>query len=165
MAKQDKLKEALDFIEELSWLLSSYGGENLSEGVKELRNRLVHATEADRAVGDYTASNPNKHFLVGVLPRVLSDESVFRHNKDVAHFAEDIMDLKIPRHRKKSRYEIIGHIVCKTNSLDDHELGNLVKALSKVTKEIEGESEIFDGKKDENTGWNEIIRRIANESE
>jgi hypothetical protein len=90
---------------------------------------------------------------------------VFERNKDVALFAEEVMDVKIPRHHKKSRYEIIGHIVCKTDDLNDNELGNLVRALSTLTSENGDAKEIVQDKKERNVGWNEIIRRIASEAD
>jgi hypothetical protein len=149
------------FLEELSWLLSSYSDINLTAGVRNLRNRILHEFDAAAAVGSYESPNPNKQFLVGVLPRVLNDEALFPTNEDIAEFANSVMKVRIPRYHKKSKYELIGHIVCQTNDLDEKGLSKLVHALSILTGGDEKVRRLIKQRKDQNFGWNAIIQELA----
>jgi hypothetical protein len=133
----------------------------LQNAVKSLRNKLVHESDAAHAVGSYVSSNPNKHFLVGVLPRLFTDETLFPQNEDIAQFALSVMDVPIPSYQKKSRYEIIGRIVCLVNGLDDKLLSKLVHALEVLTEDDENVKKVIKQRKDQNFGWNAIIQELA----
>jgi hypothetical protein len=78
----------------------------------------------------YVSKNPNVHFLVGALPTIFSDERLFASNEDITDFASEALNLSISRWEKRSRYELIGLIVCETTKLDDERLSKLVSALS-----------------------------------
>jgi hypothetical protein len=148
------------FIEELAWLLASYSDldwKNVSLYSKHASSEL----EASVAVGGYVSSNPNKHFMVGVLPRLFSDPKLFPTNEDIANFAMTVMNLKIPRFHKISKYEIIGHIVCQTDTLDDKELSKLVRALGKIAEGDETTRNLIKQRKEENFAWNYIIQELA----
>jgi hypothetical protein len=149
------------FLEELSWLLSSYSDLNLKTAVRDIRNRLFHEFDAASAVGSYASPNPNKQFLVGVLPRVLNDEALFPTNEDISEFALSVMKVRIPRYHKKSKYELIGHIVCQTNELDERGLSKLVHALAVLTGGDEKVRKLIKQRKDQNFGWNAIIQELA----
>ncbi len=150
------------FIEEFAWLLASYSDldwKNFSLLSKQWGSEL----EARVAVGGHVSSNPNKHFLVGVLPRLFNDPKLFPTNEDIATFAMTVMSLKIPRYHKKSKYEIIGHIVCQTDTLDDKELSKLVSALGKIAEGDETTRNLIRQRKEENFAWNSIIQELAGE--
>jgi len=149
------------FLEELSWLLSSYSDLNLKTAIKDLRNKLLHELDAAAAIGSYASPNPNKQFLVGVLPRVLNDEALFPTNEDISDFALSVMRVRIPRFHKKSKYELIGHIVCQTNDLDEKGLSKLVDALATLTGGDERVKKLIRQRKDQNFGWNAIIQELA----
>lgn len=153
------------FIEELSWVLASY--ENLDfkalpELVQVARHRVNVGDEARKGMVGYVSPNPNTHFLVGVLPRMLNDDSVFASNEDIAAFSRDVLDVTVPRWEKKSKYEIIGHIVCNIYGLDDRALENLVRALSKLVSGDKKAEQIFRKEKAQRTSWNEVIRLLSN---
>jgi hypothetical protein len=71
------------------------------------------------------------------------------------------MDLKISRFHKISKYEIIGHIVCQTESLDDKKLSKVVSALAKLAEDDEKTKNLIKKRKEENFDWNAIIQEIA----
>jgi hypothetical protein len=54
--------------------------------------------------------DPNKHFLIEVLPRLFQDRSSFPQNEDIADFAGTALGLQMSRAEKRSRYEIIGQL-------------------------------------------------------
>src|SRR5688500_10224881 len=112
-AAKSRDRKADRFVEELSWLLGSYSSLGLGSLSEVLRRQSSGAT-APTAIGGYASANPNNQFLVGALPRVFMDETLFPTNEDIAQFAQSVMELRIPRFAKKSKYEIIGHIVCET---------------------------------------------------
>lgn len=161
---ENDIKKLMLFLEELGWLLSSYPNLDLRYVSKELRDAIAHGpAAATAAVGGYISTNPNKHFLVGVLPRVLTDESLFPTNEDIAEFATTVMNVKIPRFHKKSKYELIGHIVCQTENLNERALSKLVHALSMLTEEGDKVRKIISQRKQQNFGWNAIIQELATE--
>jgi hypothetical protein len=156
------IKKLFHFIEEFGWLMSSYSSLDLQSVAKEVRDQLSQNDSSNvEAVSNYVSSNPNKHFLVGVLPRLLIDESLFVTNEDIANFALSVMDVNIPHYHKKSKFELIGHIVCKTNNLDDVALTKLVRALAVLTEKGDEARSLIKRRKNENFGWNAIIQELA----
>ncbi len=149
------------FIEELAWLMSSYANIDFRALPELISRGLGPGSAAKAAIGSYASSNPNKHFLVGALPRVLTDDALFPTNEDIAQFAQSVMDLRIPRFGKKSKYEIIGHIVCETDGLDDGKLAKLVSALATLTDGDEVTRTLVRKRKEQNFEWNEIIQELA----
>jgi predicted transcriptional regulator len=159
--KSRDIKKLLMFLEELSWLMTTYSDMDFKSISNLIKNRIEEDFEAKAAVGGYISSNPNKHFLVGVLPRLFNDSSLFPTNEDIAQFALKVMDLKISRFHKISKYEIIGHIVCQTESLDDKKLSKVVSALAKLAEDDEKTKNLIKKRKEENFDWNAIIQEIA----
>ncbi len=148
------------FLEELAWLLSSYSDLNIESAVKEMRSKTGHDVNASSVANAYVSSNPNKHFLVGTLPRILVDEALFPTNEHIAQFANSVLRVDIPRFHKKSKYELIGHIVCETNNLDDSALSKLVKALGIIIDGGEKIRKLVSQRQIQDFGWNAIIQEI-----
>lgn len=149
------------FFEELSWLLDVYKDINvklLSKRMSSYKNSELSGIAANHSVSD------NKQFLVGVLPTLLADESLFQANEDIADFARQVMNVDIPRYHKKSRYELIGHIVCNTNELDENSLAPLVKALAAVLERGDVGKAMLRTKKTANYSWNSIISDLSGAS-
>lgn len=122
---------------------------------------LMGSKDATAAVGGYASSNPNKQFLVGALPRVFMDEGLFPTNEDIAQFADAVMELHIPRFAKKSKYEIIGHVVCETDKLNDARLTKLVAALGALAEGDDRAKKLVHQRKAEQFGWNAIIQELS----
>lgn len=158
--EKERDRKARQFLEELSWLLESYSAVDIGFLSKALRSGMSKAAVTS-AVGGYASTNPNKQFLVGALPRVFMDETLFPTNEDIAQFAESVMELQIPRFSKKSKYEIIGHVVCETDRLDDRKLARLVFALSSLADGDARTKRLVRQRKAEQFGWNAIIQELA----
>ena len=156
-----QVKYAIDFIEEMSWLLDSKKNLKLREIPEILRSRLLLSNSVSNAAEKYVSPNPNIHYLIGVLPRLFQDIKIFQRNEDIAEFASEVLGLKIARIEKRSKYELIGLIVCETNLLDDQKLEDLVTSLSEIAGNQDKLNFIAKEKETSNFSWNETIRKIG----
>ena len=162
LTKQEinKLKR---FLEEFSWLMETYSTVDLKKASFLIDESLGETSAVRKAVGIYESKNPNINFLTGVLPSLFLDQSLFRTNDDIAEFASVVLKLDIPRHHKKSKHEIIGHIVCETNKLNEKGLDKLVRALSLLVNDDKGKEILVKKKKDGSFSWNEMIQTLIEE--
>lgn len=156
-----KLRHAIDFVEELSWLLESKGKLKLSEVPEILRNNLDSVESIKSSTSKYISPNPNIHYLIGVLPRLFQDIKIFQKNEDIVAFANEVLNIEVKRPDKRSKYELIGLIVCECNELNDEALEVLVYALTKITGDSEKILQMAKEKSSVGFSWNETIRRLA----
>ncbi|MCA8995161.1 MAG: hypothetical protein KDA88_24505 [Planctomycetaceae bacterium] len=164
MNNPKRLSEAISFIEELAWLIDSKKSLRLSQVASDLRE-LATGPETARKVGDeYTSPNPNIHFLIGVLPRLFQDDKLFPSNAMIAQFAEEVLDIEVPRYEKRSKYELIGLIVCETDQLNDEKLNQLVRALSEITRNEEKLRRIRAARQSGKFSWNNTIRQLSDDA-
>ena len=159
--KSRNLRRFARFLEEMSWLMANYIDLDFRDLSMMLHDRLEDLSKAEEKVSSLVSSNPNKHFLVGVLPRLFVDKSLFPTNDDIAQFALSVMDVKIPRYNKKSKYELIGHVLCQTNDLNDIRLNKLVKALAVLAEGDDRAKKLIKERKEQSFGWNAIIQELA----
>jgi hypothetical protein len=147
------------FLEEFSWLLAA----NSQLDFRAILDVIdaVPDSHANRSLGNYASKNPNIHFLIGALPVIFSDETIFPTNEDLVGFSDGALNLPIPRWEKRSRYELIGLIVCETAKLDDNRLHRLVKALTKIIANDPNAQDLFKNRKGTRLNWNEVIQRLT----
>ena len=79
----------------------------------------------------------------------------------IAQFAKDVLDIPVPRFEKRSKYELIGLIVCETDQLNDEKLDQLVRALSEITKNEEKLNRIRAASEANDFSWNDTIRQLS----
>jgi hypothetical protein len=153
------------FIEQLSWLMSS----NEDLDFRALRNmvrefssrpRSDFYSRGPRVIDGFAPKNPNISFLVGSLPGLFNNPDFFSSNEEIAEFAKIALQVKIPRWQKKSKFELIGHVVCNTAKLGDKRLEILVRALSKIVGDEKHAKEVFAAKRQQKSSWNEVIQRL-----
>lgn len=163
MNKKNQLtiKKAIGFIEELSWLLDSRKGIDLKKIVSILQDTMHEQNSIENFAKEYRSPNPNKHFLIGVLPKLFQDTRIFPVNESIATFAKEILKINITRYEKRSKYELIGLIVCETESLSDKKLSDLVAALAQITDSEEKLEKIREERKNVNFSWNETIQKLT----
>jgi len=152
--------KALSFLEELIWLFERFGVGQAKEFVSEIEQQLKGVTSANTAsigLEKYSPKNPNQLFLIGILPRIFSDESLFSSNKELAAFSKEFLKVEITHWGKRSRYELIGHIVCNVAIADDTQLETLASALKKLQHEDNSE-DFLKTNLNKNMTWNDIIR-------
>jgi hypothetical protein len=158
---QSAIKKAINFLEELSWLLDSRKGIDLKTVVSVLQDTVKERNRMSNFAKEYKSPNPNKHFLIGVLPKLFQDARLFPANESIATFAEEILKINISRYEKRSKYELIGLIVCETESLSDEKLANLVDALSQITGSEEKLEKFREERKKVDFSWNETIQKLT----
>lgn len=158
--KRKKITQAINFVEELSWLLDSKKSIDLKEIPSLLRNLLDNNSSVS-ATDKFSSPNPNKNYLIGILPNLFQDNDLFKTNIDLADFAETILKIPVNRAEKRSRYELIGLIVCEVTNLNESDLTNLVDALSKIAGSNEKLKQIKEAKKKANFSWNDAIKTLS----
>lgn len=156
-SKNKKIKQAINLIEELSWLLEK----NNNVKLKEIPNILREVVNYDEIIPlKYKSKNSNKNFLIGVLPNLFQDQDLFKTNSDLIEFAELVLKIVISRPEKRSRYELIGLIVCEVSNLNDYDLNQLVDALTEITTNDDKLKKIKEQRKKSNFSWNDAIYEI-----
>lgn len=158
--KRKKITQAINFVEELSWLLDSKKSIDLKEIPYLLRNLLENNLSVS-GIDKFSSPNPNKNYLIGILPNLFQDNDLFKTNIDLADFAETILKIPVNRAEKRSRYELIGLIVCEVTNLKESDLTNLVDALSKIAGSNEKLKQIKEAKKKANFSWNDAIKTLS----
>lgn len=149
-----KLLQALNFIEELNWLVESKS----SNSIKELLNLLQKIVNSQDIISEQSVSNISA--LVGCLPNLFLDLDLFKTNADIAEFADAVLKIKISRFEKKSRFEIIGIVVCEVPKLKESELTSLVIALNELTNNSDELKRVKQNKIGNNFSWNETIQYL-----
>lgn len=152
------LRSLKNFLEELSWLLSSHSKLDFRSALQALDQFTTPGT----GLGRYVSKNPNIHFLVGALPGIFSDQKYFPTNEDIVEFAVEALHLQISRWEKRSRYELIGLIVCETSNLDDEAVSRLADVLSKFVADDQKAKALFKSRAENKMSWNEIIQQLSN---
>lgn len=160
MLSKLEAKKIKRFLEEFSWLMETYSNIDLKKASSLIDESLGETSKARKAVGVYESANPNINFLTGVLPSLFLDTSLFKTNDEIAEFANIVLKIDIPSPHKKSKHEIIGHIVCKTNKLNEKGLDKLVRALSLLVNDETRKKILVKKKKDGTFGWNDIIQSL-----
>lgn len=155
-------KKSKRFLEELSWLLDTYSDVDfraLAQFAELLDDRPNFEIDQLRHL---IASDSNKQLLVGLLPGMFTDRTLFPTNEDIADFSREALNVRIPRWTKKSKFELIGHIVCHTATANDKRLTKLARALSYIAVgDVRLRNLIAHGRR-QKKNWNEIIQDIVN---
>ena len=154
MKTKNNLIKTANFIEEFAWFLKSKKNINLEETANLLRDISINQSKESNSL------NTNVNELVGVLPFLFQDKELFKYNKDIVDFAEDLFNITISRQNKRTRYELIGLIVTEVTTLNKEKLNKLIKALSLITNDTSTLKEIRKAKKDINFSWNLAISNL-----
>lgn len=161
--RSDRTRDARSvkkFLEELFWVLSSNSHLDF-RAIAENIELIASPKGAGHQLARYVSKNPNIHFLIGTLPVIFSNEKFFPTNEDITEFASEALRLPITRWEKRSRYELIGLIVCETANLDDDRLVRLVDALSKIVSDDPDAQGLFRDRKANRLSWNEVIQKLS----
>jgi len=160
LSDSKKLKKASMALDEFIWLLRGSKMDMLVDAAR-LLSMLAQEREIDSNIAKtYQSEDPNKHFLIGVLPRLFQDRKLFPQNEDIVDFAATALRLNMSRSEKRSRYEIIGKVICETDSLDEQQLTDLVKALEVLSSNSDKLELMAEKKKSGTFSWNETIQEL-----
>lgn len=158
-AKRSDPKTLFRFIEELSWLLSSYEGTDF-KSLRKLSDEYMNSVSLRNSLSHRSTSG-REDVLVGVIPGLLVDEALFPTNEDIAEFASSLLDISIPRWSKKSKYELIGHIVCHTHLAPPVRRRKLAEALESLVADRDILTRRIATQRREGASWNEVIQSLV----
>lgn len=154
-------------LENLLWTLRELNPNVLKDALNVINNTIKYDSEHYYSIDNSNVANneiisrknPNKGVLIGVLPRLLQNKELFPQNEDIYDFARAALNLNISRYEKRSRYELIGMLICTINEFDEEKLSYLVTALDKVIDDGEELNKIVIDKKNNSFSWNEAIQK------
>lgn len=158
----DKLKRAVIAIEDLMLALKHLRLESLqiaADAINTLASGNESTVNSSAVARSYQSSDPNKHFLIGALPRLLLDRDLFPSNDDIVDFATAALRLEM-KVEKRARFEIIGKIVCETDQLDEKQLTDLVRALERLVGDTERLAIMVERKRSGSFSWNETLQDL-----
>jgi hypothetical protein len=145
------------FVEELSWLLTSF--EDLD--FKALGSLAAESTILKKSSGSVSKNRRTETImLLGRLPSLFLDEGLFPGNEDIVEFAKHALRIDIPRWHKKSKYELIGHVVCNANLLDNRRLQQLVTAIEGLQDTKSQTRSLVQNQRQLGLSWNEVIQNM-----
>lgn len=158
----EALKKASLAIEDLLFAIQRIRPDQLKDAIGTLNSFVIDSkTHSNSAVAKtYQSPDPNKRFLIGTLPRLLLDRDLFPSNEDITDFAEVALRLEMTRTEKRARHEIIGKIVCETDTLDEKQLTDLVKALELIVGNKDRLAIMIEKKKSGTFSWNETLQEL-----
>jgi hypothetical protein len=158
----DSLKKASLAIEDLLFAIQRIRPDQLRDVISSIDYLLNDSNlQVNSSVAKtYQSPDPNKRFLIGALPRLLLDRELFPSNEDIADFAEAALCLDMTRSKKVSRHDIIGKIVCETDTLDEQQLTDLVRALELIVGNKERLASMIEKKKSGTFSWNETLQEL-----
>jgi len=159
--KKTKINQAINFVEELSWLLDSKKIISLKDTVNILKEIIENDSTEHFNLFNIKSKRSNKHVLVGVLPELFQDEELFKSRTEMLDFAESVLSIKISRASKRSRIEYIGLIICEVTKLNDGQMNILVEALENIVGNDTKIKQMREAKKQPNFSWNETILKLS----
>lgn len=150
------------FVEELSWLLSSYdeldfkalGG--LSSNLAALGRHTSLVTRSSRPA--------TVQMLVGVLPSFFMDTDLFPSNEDIVEFSQVALGISLQRWQKKSKFELIGNIVCHTDQASPDRLARVMAALEDALDERGIARSRLTKERKSGRSWNEVIQSMLKDN-
>lgn len=154
---KNKIAQIANFLEELSWVLESPN----SPSLKDISETLRELKENDNTINVNIVNNKGRDYLVGILPKLLQNNKLFKSNSEMLDFAEDVLKLTPSRASKRSRIEYIGWIVCEVANSNNSKLNSLYEYLDKIVGDENKIKKIREAKKLPNFSWNEAIRNIS----
>lgn len=163
-----ELKDLLNLMEELSWVVSKYKSVDFKSVQNNLVSLISEQNEYDKGLTNfkrYRDKDSNKNYLIGVLPKFFQDKELFGKNLDLAEFAE-CLGIFLNNPEKKSRYEIIGTMLCTISEMDERSLEQFVNAIDLLLGNDNLLNDIKSLKKNDqfSYNWNEVIKVLSGEN-
>lgn len=148
------------FMEEFAWLMRSY--DDLDFGaLGNFSSELAMVSRRNSRGIAESRERETTNMLVGTLPDFLIDEVLFPTNEDIAEFSVSVLDIHIPRWQKKSKYELIGHIVCNVNEASPAKVSRLLEALEEILDEKGEAKRRIASERKSGRGWNAVIQELT----
>lgn len=159
--KKNDPQDLARFIEEFSWLLRSFDDVDLS-ALSNLAHQIqVQSLEAKR-LKELSTNEDTVRTLVGFLPSFFTNLTLFPTNEDIVEFAHAALGLPLTRWQKKSKYEIIGQIVCHTNEASLEKIQRLSGLIDEMRDEKTSVRKGIEMDRSLGQSWSEVIARLYN---
>lgn len=153
---KNKVLQAANFLEELSWLLNSKKKIDL-ESISEILREQAEKTHNEA----FDNKNINKlNHYIGVLPFLLQDKELFKTNKDIIDFSENLFNIPMTRQDRRSRYELVGFIVTEITKVEKEKLFSVLNSLSVLTENDDKMIELKKTRNDIDFSWNDAISKL-----
>lgn len=159
--QKNEIEKAINFVEELSWLIESKKNVRLKEIPDLLRNLLEKNESAANGELSLSLDGNSIRSLIGILPELFLDNNLFKTNNDIIIFSEEVLKINITRKEKRSKYELIGLIVCETSKLNNKELQGLVCALQVIISDNDKMNYLKQNINHDGFSWNKAIQYIT----
>lgn len=143
------------FVEEFSWLLSGYDDLDF----RALANLATEGNLSNKQNSTKNRANETT-ILLGRLPSLFMDESLFPTNEDIVEFARHALEIDMPRWHKKSKYELIGNVVCNANLLNVKQLKQLITAVENLQESTSDARDFVKKQRKLGLSWNEVIQQM-----
>lgn len=154
--------ESLSFLEDLCWLLESKKNLNFSDVAKTI-NEIKNVSDEKLNRNTQNEVIKLQEDIIGILPKMLVDTTLFKTNKSLSQFADEVLKIEIKNWEKRSRNEMIGVIICqiqdsgaKLKGVSAYLLENILQnkdEFVKIQKERENRNDQFK--------WNDAIHEIV----
>ncbi len=149
------------FVEELSWLLTTFDDLDF----RALANLAAEGNMIKQQSSNTAKMRQNETtILLGRLPSLFMDESLFTTNEDIVEFAKHALKIEMPRWHKKSKYELIGNVVCNANLLDVDRLRQLIKAVESLQDVKSSTRDLVRNQREIGLSWNEVIQNMLTQA-
>lgn len=167
MSKKE-LNDLVNLMEEFSWVISKYKNvdfKNIQSNLLNIINEQDFYNTNLMSFKRYRDKDSNKNYLIGVLPRFFQDKDLFEKNLDLADFAE-CLGIYLNNPEKKSRYEIIGTILCTISEMDELLLDKFVRAIELllVDESLRNDIKTMRSVHKSSYSWNQVIRALSGQN-
>ena len=146
------------FVEELSWLLSSY--EELDFKALGALSSSFATISRHSGVVSRSSRSTTAQLLVGVLPSFFMDLELFPSNEDIVEFSQVALGIRLVRWQKKSKFELIGQIVCHTDKASPEHLSRVMAALEDALDDSGTARMRISRERKSGRSWNEVIQTM-----
>jgi hypothetical protein len=167
MSKKE-LNDLVNLMEEFSWVISKYKNVDFKNVQSNLLNIINEQNSYDTDLMSfkrYKDKDSNKNYLIGVLPKFFQDKDLFEKNLDLAEFAE-CLGIYLNNPEKKSRYEIIGTMLCNISEMDELSLDRFVRAIELllVNEPLRQDIKKLRDIHKSSYSWNQVIKALSGQN-
>ena len=157
-AKRSDPRTLARFVEELSWLLASYDELDF-KALGDLGSSFASLARHNSVVSK-SSRRATAQMLVGVLPSFFMDAELFPSNEDLVELSQVALGISLPRWQKKSKFELIGQIVCHTDQASPERLSRVVAALEEALDDGGTARSKLARERRSGRSWNEVIQTM-----
>lgn len=160
-----ELNELVNLMEEFSWVITKYKNvdfRNVQSNLLNIINEQDFYNSNLTSFKRYKDKDSNKNYLIGVLPKFFQDKELFEKNLDLAEFAE-CLGIYLNNPEKKSRYEIIGTMLCSISEMDELSLDKFVRAIEVLLShdDLRQDIKAMRNVHKSSYSWNQVIKALG----